>query len=101
MSSSLNQVKTGKTVGNAATKKIFLGFKPRKVELFNETNLCSGFKTDIMETNKAKKTIAAGTTTFVADMITIEPDGFTIGADALLNAAASIIHFVAIEGKNE
>lgn len=101
MASSYNMVKTGVVKGNAATKKVVLGFKPRHVELFNSTNFCSAMKSDSMSGSSAKKQVAAGTATFPANMVTLNDDGFTIGNDAVLNAAASDIHYVASEGKNE
>ena len=103
MSSSLNMVKTGKFSGNGTTKKIVLGFKPREVRLFNEAagGLTEAWKTDTMDTSKAMKRIPAGTTTFPANMVTLNSDGFTVGNDADLNAAGELIHYVAYEGKND
>jgi len=101
MSSKVNFVKRGKTIGKGTAKKIVLGFKPVKVELFNETGLAQAFKTDTMETSKAIKQITAGTMTFPANVCTIETDGFTIGTDTDINVASEVIHWVAYEAIND
>jgi len=103
MSSSLNMIKTGKVPGTAADKSVVLGFQPRVVELFNAnaSGLTSCWKTDAMVTRFARKTVPAGTVTFADDMCVINSNGFTIGDDSDLNAAAEDIYYVAYEGKND
>lgn len=103
MASSYNFLKTGAVVGSGALKKVVLGFKPRSVRLFNSAvgGLIEAYKTDTMAADSAMKRVAAGTTTFPADMVTLDSDGFTIGVDADLNAAGETIHYEALEGKNE
>lgn len=103
MASSLNMVKTGVVSGTGSAKKVVLGFKPREVRLFNAAagGLVEVWKTDTMDAASAMKRVPAGTATFDADCCTLNADGFTIGADADLNAAGEAIHYVAYEGKND
>jgi len=101
MSSSLNQTRSGKIPGTGADRKVILGFKPKVVQLENTDGLVSAFKTETMATDSAVKRVTSGTMTFPASMVTLNPDGFTIGSDADLNVSGEDIHYVAWEGKNE
>jgi hypothetical protein len=94
-------VKMGKILAKGTVKKIVLGFRPRAVEVVNETGLVTAFKSDTMDGSKGAKRVTNGTMTFPTDLITIESDGFTIGTDADLNAAGEALHYVAWQARNE
>lgn len=98
MASSLNKIRSGKLIGNGSVRKIVLGFKPKKVELFNVTDQTDYHKTSEMADKKARKEVAAGTKTYV-DSITIEADGFTLEAGAYV--ADKEYHYVAYESKSD
>jgi hypothetical protein len=92
-------MKTGRVTGTAATLNVTsVGFRPRKVELFNITGDAFGIWTDGMPDATAMKTIAAGTTALI-DTLGVTPlaNGFAIGADTDLNVAAENIAWVAYE----
>lgn len=93
--------RTGKVVGNGSTKKVVLGFKPKKVDLFNEDSGDSAMKSDTMDGAFAHKKVAAGASTYADNVCTIEDDGFTLGNDADINAADEVIHYVAHESIKE
>lgn len=98
MSSSHNKVRNGQHVGDGLARKVVLGFRPKKVELYNITDQADYKKLDSMPNAKARKEVAAGTKTYV-DAITIESDGFTV--EAAENVAAKEYHYAAYESKSE
>lgn len=98
MASSLNKVRSGKFIGAGADKKVILGFQPKYVEIMNVTDQSDYKKSETMDTDKARKEIAAGTKTFVSS-VTINADGFTlIAAEAVV---AKEFHYVAYESKSD
>lgn len=74
------------------------GFRPRKVEVVNVTSRDGGEWQDTMADASMLKTVAAGTRTFAtSNGITPLSDGFTLGADADVNADTEVCHWVAHE----
>ncbi len=75
-----------------------IGFRPRRVELLNETGLATAVWLDTMADGEMLKTITAGTLSLVTSTgITPLGNGFRIGQDADINVIAETIHFVAYE----
>jgi hypothetical protein len=99
--SGANWVKKGSLAGTGSNIKINCGFKPKKVELFNEDGVCMAHKSYSMDAAKAFKVITAGTLSVAVDACTLEDDGFTIGADADLNVAGELLHYVAYMAEND
>ena len=95
-----NWVKRGVLPGTGVAIAITCGFKPSRVSLFNSDGLVSAEKTDTMDAAKAMKRITAGDATYV-DAVTLNDNGFVIGADADLNAAGEEIHYVAHQAQND
>lgn len=89
----------GTVVGTGSAINIrTVGFRPQVVEVYNVTDLCHAKWTKTMADASAFKTITAGTITFItSDGITPLSNGFTLGADADLNAAAEVVHWIAYE----
>jgi hypothetical protein len=99
MASSLNKIRTGSFVGSGADRKVVLGFKPKKVEIYNTTDGVDYHKSESMNAdNKARKEISDGTKTFVA-AATIDADGFTFIAAE--NVDAKVFHYVAYQSESE
>jgi hypothetical protein len=91
---------TGTHAGNGAAKNISIGWKPKKVTLFDVTNNVTYMWTNTMANATAVKTVTDGTQSFVAaDMVTpytgstTTTAGFTIGAT--LNTNAATFHWTA------
>jgi hypothetical protein len=98
MSSNVSKTRAGSFVGAGADKKVVLGFKPKKVEVYNITDQADYKKSETMPLAKARKEIAAGTKTYV-DAITINADGFTlIAAEAV---TAKEFHYVATQSESD
>lgn len=100
MSSAVNMIRRGKFNGTGSAKSIVLGFKPAKVELYNESGLATADKSDTMDLKKAFKRVTAGTLTF-ADVCTITSDGFTLEADGDMNVSGETVHYVAYQARND
>jgi len=98
MGSHANQVKTGVFTATGVDKSIVLGFKPRKVIVYNVTDRITFRKTDTMPTNLAMTRDVGGIGTFVARM-TINSDGFTVLAAAAVDT--KVLHYEATQGENE
>ena len=98
MSSSRNKMTSRIFKGDGADRKIFLGYQPRKVDVHNITDVINYDKMGSMLLQKAVKTIANGTQTYV-DAVTIESDGFTIIAAE--NVAAKDFVYTAYEAEND
>src|SRR5512144_116506 len=86
--------------GNGAAKTVSLGFKPKRVTVYDVTNNLTFIWTNTMADASAIKTIADGTQSLVAaDMITpfagsaSASAGFTMGATLYANGA--VLHYVA------
>ena len=99
MGSGVQRIITGAVVGTGAALDVkTVGFRPRKVTLLNETGLAKGEWTNSMADGEMLKTITAGTMSKVTtNGVTPLSNGFTIGADADVNAADELIHYVAEE----
>ncbi len=94
-------VKRGSRVGSGAIITITTGFKPVKVEVFNEDGLALAVKTETMAADSGMKQITAGTMTFPASLITLLDNGFQIQADADINVVDEILHWVAWQAVND
>jgi hypothetical protein len=100
MSSGVSRVMAGSVNGTGADLDVrTVGFRPRKVELFNEDGLVKAEWTETMADGLAMKAVTAGTISMTGAGTGVTPlsDGFRIGADADLNAADEKIHWVAYE----
>lgn len=91
---------TGTHAGNGAAKNVSIGWKPKKVTVYDVTNNLTFVYTNTMTDANAVKTIADGTQSLVAaDMVTpyggstTTTPGFTLGAT--LNANGATLHWVA------
>ncbi len=86
----------GATAANVDVTTV--GFRPRRVELFNETGLAIATWLDTMADGEMLKTVTAGTISKVTTTgITPLANGFRIGQDADINVIAEKIHWVAHE----
>ncbi len=99
MGAGVKRVLTGAAYGTGAAKSIrTVGFRPQKVEVFNQSGLCHAVWTESMADASAMKTVTAGTITFItSNGVTPLSDGFTLGADTDLNVADELFHWVAYE----
>ena len=100
MSSGVQVTKNGAVVGKTATNVdvTTVGFRPRRVELYNETGLATAIWLDTMADGEMLKTITAGTLSKVTTTgITPLSNWFRIGQDADMNVIAETIHWVAQE----
>lgn len=99
MSSGVTRMVTGSFVGTGAAVDVkTVGFRPRRVELFNVTGLALAHWTDAMPDASMVKQITAGTMTHpLTNGVTPLANGFRLGADADMNVAAEQVHWVAHE----
>lgn len=94
---------TGTIVGTGAALTIQTGFKPDHVRVVNETGLANVEWFKSMPNGHGIKTITAGTMSKItANGITpyegsrgADAPGFTIGADADINVATEVLHWIA------
>ncbi|KAF0218795.1 MAG: hypothetical protein FD174_2578 [Geobacteraceae bacterium] len=92
---------TGTHVGDGNAKNISIGFKPRRVTVFNETDAMKWIWTDTMAAGKGFKTVTVGTQTFeaangishYAGTEAGNTEGFTLGTG--VNIAAKTLHWIA------
>lgn len=98
MSSGVTRAIYGAVTGSAALLPVTtVGFRPRKVSLFNETSRVGLYWQEGMADDSALKTAAAGTRTVVtADAIIPLSNGFSVGTDSV-NAADEVLRFEAHE----
>lgn len=101
MSSVVNRVVSRVIPGTGADKPVRLGFKPKRVVLFNADSKLSVEKDAQMPGLFAKTVATAGTQDFVDDVIQLDGDGFTINASAAINVSGESIYYTAWEGRNE
>jgi hypothetical protein len=99
--SGANWIKKGSLLGTGANIKINCGFKPKKVELFNEDGLASAEKSYTMAAAVAMKRVTDGTLTAAASVCTLEDDGFTIGTDTDINVSGETLHWLAYMAEND
>lgn len=99
MSSGVSRVMTGSVLGTGADLDVrTVGFRPSVVMLINQDSSDKLTWTEKMADAAGHKQVAAGTSTFItADGITPLSDGFRLGADADLNAADELVHWIAFE----
>lgn len=98
MSSGVQLSKNGAVIGTGANLDVrTVGYRPRRVELFNETGLVTAVWTDSMADAAGIKRITAGDATVMTAGVTPLSDGFRIGTDADVNAVGEVIHWVAHE----
>lgn len=84
----------GTNTGDATVLTVHLGFKPKKVEIFNETDAILWSKYATQADANTVKVVTAGTMTKdTTSAIVITEDGFTTSAG--LNAAAKVLHWYA------
>jgi len=95
----VNNVAVGSyiTSSTAAAFKITTGFKPRFVEVCNETSGDSYKWYEGMADAEAIKRLAAGTTSIITTLgITVAADGFTVGLDLDVNVINEQLSWMAI-----
>ena len=99
MSSGVSVTRTGSFTSDGSARSIrTLGFRPRVIKVINITSR-DGFDWFAgMADASALKTVAAGTrTAATTNGITPLSDGFTVGADADVNANGETVHWAAWE----
>lgn len=99
MSSGVSRMVVGSVTGTGSAMDITtVGFKPRKVELFNITGLVTGVWVEGMADASVAKRVTAGDMTVpTTGGVTPLSNGFTLGNDSDLNVAAELVRYVAHE----
>ena len=99
MASGISRVVRGAVSGTGSALNVrTVGFRPRTVRLFNVTGLVTAIWQDTMPDASALKAVTAGDIGYItSDGITPLSNGFTIGADSDINAAAEVVHWEAID----
>lgn len=98
MSSGVQLSKNGAFYGTGANIDVrTVGFRPRRVELFNEDGLAKAVWTDDMANAAGLKQITAGTMSKMTAGITPLSDGFRLGTDADMNVSGEKVYWVAHE----
>ncbi len=99
MASGVQYTRRGSVVGTGSSLDVKgVGFRPKKVKLFNVTGLCTGEWQETMADASVVKTVTDGTISFAtSNGITPLADGFRIGADTDINVAAEVVHWEASE----
>lgn len=102
MSDLYDIVKTGSTTGTGSAINVSIGFIPRVVLIINETDATAFIWSDSMDDAEVMKLIQSSFDFATTDGIseyegsaTAQP-GFTIGADAALNTASDVLHYIAL-----
>lgn len=86
------------TSDTAAAFVITCGFKPRYVEVHNETSGDSYRWFEGMADAEALKRVAAGTTSIITSLgITVSASGFTVGLDTDVNVINEQLSWIAIQ----
>lgn len=98
MGSGVSRTVTGAVYGTGAALPVrTVGFRPRRVVLFNSSGIVDGVWQDSMPDASMKK-VTGGTTSYAtSNGVTPLSDGFSIGADADMNVADELIHWAAHE----
>lgn len=103
---SQGQISRAQVTSDGAALTVSCGFYPSRVEVINETSRDKMVWTDSMADGEAIKTVAAGTSTKITSGgITLYTGsdsaaiGFTIGADADVNADTEVLHYYAESGR--
>jgi hypothetical protein len=100
MSSGTQLIKNGAVNGTGqAIDVTSVGYRPRRVQLFNEGGLVVATWTDTMTEGRGFKQVTAGTVSIMTAGQGITPlaTGFRIGVDADVNVAGEKIHWTAQE----
>jgi hypothetical protein len=100
MSSGVQLSKSGAVKGTGANLDVTsVGFRPRRVELFNNDGLVTAVWTDSMAEGRGHKRITAGTMSVIGVGLGVTPlaNGFRIGADTDVNVSGEVIHWAAHE----
>lgn len=99
MSSGVSRVVTGSVTGTGSAINVdTVGFSPSYVKLLNVGGLVKAEWTKEMADASALKQVTAGTISLItSNGVTPRSAGFTIGADADINASGELIRFVAFE----
>jgi hypothetical protein len=92
-------MESGAFTGDGSARQVrTLAFRPRRVVLHNVGGLVSAEWNETMADASMVKRVTDGTMTFpTTNGITPLSNGFTVGADADLNAAGELVHWVAFE----
>jgi hypothetical protein len=84
----------GTNTGDGTVLTINLGFRPKRVIIFNETDVITWEKFDTQADANVIKTVAAGTMTKdTTSAIVFNANGFT--TSAALNASTKVLHWFA------
>lgn len=99
MASGGTRIMTGRVVGTGAALNVrVVGFRPKKVELVNQSSSDKLTWTDKMADAAGHKQVAAGTSSFItSNGVTPLSNGFTIGADTDVNVDTEPVYWVAHE----
>ena len=98
MSSGVQRTVCGSFTGTGAELDVrTVGFRPRRVELFNEDGLAKLEWTESMADAAGVKQVTAGTMSVATAGVTPLADGFKLGADGDMNVSGEKVHFVAHE----
>lgn len=102
MSSGARRVVSGSFIGDGSARSIkTVGFRPTVVRLYNVTGNAVAVWLKSMPDDAMQKTVDSGAGTTDLSYVTsggVTPlsDGFTLGADADLNASAETVHWEAV-----
>lgn len=97
MASGRSRIYSGAFVGSGVIFAVNqVGFKPRLVQLYNATGPTAAHS-DTMAADSALKQVGGTQTFLTSNGITLTSNGFSLGADADLNAAGETVHFVCWE----
>jgi len=98
MGSGVQRTRCGSFYGTAANIDIrTVGFRPRKVELYNVDGLATLIWTESMADAAGVKRVTAGTMSIATAGVTPLSNGFRLGTDGDMNVAAELVHYVAHE----
>jgi hypothetical protein len=85
----------GTNTGDGTVLTVNLGFRPKMVTIFNETDAILWQKMDTQADANAMKQVTAGTTTKdTTSAIVFSANGFS--TSAALNASGKVLHWVAV-----
>ncbi|GAG44729.1 unnamed protein product [marine sediment metagenome] len=98
MASGAAKVAYGSFLGTGAALTVKTpGFRPRYVRIVNGTGPNAEWFESMADDTAVKHAQTGATTLLTSDGITPLADGFGVGADADLNAAGEVVHFMATE----
>lgn len=91
---------SGNYTGTGAAQTVTLGFKPKFLWIFNETDGDSMvFSSDGIADGKCVSIVgAAGPALVAANGVTLSATGFSVGTDASVSELAKVFEYVAIGG---